>query len=192
MKTTLTQVIRKYRCQPNQLLAALSSITGNELLHELVGLVSTGGLRLRSRRKDGKPSLCEQFYRYHAANPEVADWFLGAAQSLKHEERREHYGIGGLFERMRWDAHVSVSRTDKFKIPNDLQSCYVRQILMRDPSLCGFFELCRTSKADVLVVDGRQWTDFAQEHEAELWPEPTPRKRPTIAAQAEMALRETA
>jgi len=189
---SLKCVLRKYGSQPNELLTALSSMTRSELLRELVGLVLASELRLSARGKSGKSSLCAQFYRYHGANPHVAEWLLSAARSSKYEDHREHYSIGGLFEQMRWDSSVSVSRTDKFKITNDLQSCYVRLILMRDASFCGFFELSRTSEADALVVDGCAWTDFARAHEAELWPETAARKKPANAAQAELALRETA
>ncbi len=47
---------------------------------------------------------------------------------------------------------------------------------MRDPSLCGLFDL-KASDADALVVDGRPWSEFAKEHEAELWPERTAKKK---------------
>lgn len=83
---------------------------------------------------------------------------------------RERYGIGALLEKIRWDAQLGIIKTDEFRISNDFQSCYVRYVLMRDPTLCGVFKLSKTSDADPLVVDGGAWTDFAKEHEAELWP----------------------
>lgn len=191
MKIKLTHYVRKYRSQPGKLLTALSSLTRIELLRELVDLVSAGEIRLGGRGKDGKSSLCERFYRYHSANPDVAEWFISAAQLLRREEHLERYSIGALFEKIRWDVRIGIIKADGLRIPNDFQSCYARLVLMRDPNLCGLFELRRISNADALVVDSCRWTDFAIEHEAELWPERAPRKKPANVAQAELALRET-
>ena len=61
---------------------------------------------------------------------------------------------------------------------------------MRDPSLCGLFELRRTSNADALVVDGRSWADFAKEYQAELWPHRAAKEKGAGDGQAELSLRE--
>lgn len=156
------------RHRPSELAASLASLAPGELVRGVVELFVTGELRLHSRRK--KRPLCPRFYRYDKANPPVAGWFLSAAQALKREQHRQRYGIGALLEKIRWDVSIGVIKTDGFKICNDFQACYVRQLLMRDPSLCGLFEL-KPSAADALVVDGRIWSDFAKQHEAELWPE---------------------
>lgn len=173
MKTEIKRVLRKYRRQPNELLTALSSTPQGELLRAFVELFTAGELRLHSRKR--KRPLCPRFYRYHKANPHVADWFLSAAQSLKQEQKREHYGIGALLEKIRFDVQVGIIKTDGFRICNDFQSCYARLVLMRDASLCGLFTI-KPSDADALVVDGRTWTDFTKEHEIELWPERAQRK----------------
>lgn len=175
MKTEIKSVLRKFRRQPNELLFALSSTPQGELLSAFVELFTAGELRLHSRKR--KRSLCLRFYRYHKKNQHVADWFLRAAQSLKREQHREHYGIGALLEKIRFDVRLGIIKTDGFRICNDFQPCYVRLVLMRDPSLCGLFDLKRSSNADSLVVDGRAWSDFAKEHEAELWPERTAPKK---------------
>ena len=191
MKMTLKQAIRKYRTQPDALLSALSIIAPGELMCGIVELVTARELRLHSRAR--KRSLCERFDRYDKANPHVGEWLLSAAQELKEERHRERYGMGALLEKIRWDASLGIIEMDGLRISNDFQSCYVRQVLMRDPSLCGPFKVSRTSDADALVVDRRQWADFAKEQEAELWPEPTPKKKgPANSAQLELALGETA
>jgi hypothetical protein len=161
-------VVRKHRRQPNELLTALSAMTPGEVVRGLVDLFTAGELRLHSRKR--KRPLCPRFYRYDKANPRVAGLFLRAAQALKKEQHLERYGIGALLEQIRWDVRLGIIKTDSFRISNDFQACYARLILMRDPGLCGLFEL-NPSDADALVVDGRPWSDFAKEREAELWPE---------------------
>jgi hypothetical protein len=172
----LKRVLRKNRRQPNELQTALSSMTPDELVRGVVDLFTAGELRLHSRKR--KRSLCPRFYRYHKANPHVAEWFLQAAQSLKREQHHDHYGIRALLEKIRFDVHLRIvkSESDGFRIANEFQACYVRQIVMRDPSLCGFFTI-NPSAADALVVDGRAWDDFAKDHEAELWPERAAKKK---------------
>jgi len=175
-KTELKQVLRKYRRQPNEMLTALSSTPQGELLSAFVDLYTAGELRLHSRKRARRKNLCAKGYAYDRANPWVKDWFLSAARE-KRDEGRTHYSIGNLLEKLRHDVAHGIVRVDDFRISNDLQSYYVRQVLMRDASLCGLFDLRRTSDADALVVDGRTWTDFAKDHEAELWPERTARKK---------------
>jgi hypothetical protein len=187
---SLKGVLRKHRRQPNELVAALSAIAPGELVRGIVALFTGGELRLHSRKRRKAKNLCARGYAYDRANPWVPDWFLNAARE-KRNEGRTHYSIGNLLEKLRHDVAHGIVRVDEFRISNDLQSYYVRQVLMRDPSLCGLFELKRTSDADALIVNGRTWTDFAKELEAELWPETANKKAATVE-QAALPLRETA
>jgi hypothetical protein len=187
----LKQLVRRHRRQPNELLNALSAMTPGELLRGLVELLTAGELCLHSQKRRQAKDLCAKGYAYDRANPWVPDWFLGAAQE-KREEGHTHYSIGALLEKIRHDVADGIVCVDGFRIANDLQSYYVRQVLMRDSSLCSFFQVKRTSDADTLVVDGRTWTDFAKEHEAELWPEQTAKKKATNDGQVELSLQETA
>jgi hypothetical protein len=171
---SLKRVLRKHCRQPNELLTAISAMTPGEFVRGIVELFAAGELRLHSRKR--KRSLCLRFYRYDKRNPHVAEWFLRAAQSLKREQHHDHYGIRALLEKIRFDVRVGIIKTDGFRIANEFQACYVRQIVMRDPSLCGFFTI-NPSAADALVVDGRTWSDFAKEHEAALWPARTAQKK---------------
>lgn len=166
---TLKQVVRKYRWQPDELMAALAALPVGELVSGIVRLIVAGELRLHPHKRRKPKNLCARGYAYDRANPWVPDWFLNAARE-KRDEGRTHYSIGNLLEKLSHDVAHGVVKVDEFRISNDLQSYYVRQVLMRDPSLCSLFELKRTSDADALVVNGRTWTDFAKEHEAELWP----------------------
>lgn len=180
---SLKRVLRKHRRQPDELLTALLAMMPGELVRGVVELFSAGELRLHLRKR--KRPLCPRFYRYDKANAHVAGWFLNAAQALKQEQHRERYGIGALLEKIRWDVRVGIIKTDSFRISNDFQACYVRQVLMRDPSLCGLFEL-KSSDADALVVDGLSWSEFAKEHEAELWPGRTTKKKAAQSIQSKL------
>jgi hypothetical protein len=191
MQTKLKQLFRDYHNQPNELLTALSAMPIGELVRRLVEMFTAGDLRLHSPKRKKAKTLCAMGYEYDLANPWVRDWFLRAAQE-KREEGYTHYSIGALLEKLRHDVARGIVHVDAFRIANDLQSYYVRQVLMRDASLCSFFEVQRTSDADALVVDGRTWSDFAKEHEAELWPEQTARKKATNNGQGELSLQETA
>jgi hypothetical protein len=186
---SLERILRKYRRQPNELRIALLAITPGELVRGLVELVSAGELRLHARKK--RKNLCGQYYKLDGTNSWIKFWFLEAARE-KRDEGHTHYSIGNLLEKLRHDVSKGIVKVDEFRIGNDMQSVYVRVILMLDPSLCGFFELHKHTDADALVVNGRTWTDFAREHEAELWPEQTARKQVTTAGQSELPLSQTA
>lgn len=188
---SLKQILRTYRRQPNGLLTALSVMKFGELVRGLVELFTAGELKIHPRKHTRTEPLVQRFYEYDRANPWVGEWFLRTAQA-KRDAGCTHYAIGILLEKLRHDVDDGVIKTDGFRIANDYQSCYVRQILMRDSTLCGMFELQRRSNADTLVVDGRTWVDFAKEHESELWPEQTAHKRATNNGQTELSLRETA
>lgn len=188
---SVKRVLRKNRRQPNELLTALSAMTSGELVRGIVELFTAGELRLHPLKRTRTRSLVQRFYRYDRANQWVGEWFLRTAQE-KRDAGRKHYAVRNLLEKLRHDVARGVIKAEGFRIANEYQSCYVRQILMRDYTLCGMFELQRTSNADALVVDGRTWTDFAKEHEAELWPEETAKKKPINVGQTELSLRETA
>lgn len=189
MRTKLKLVLRKYRRQPNQLLTALSALSLPELVDGLVELVSVGELHLHLRKR--RKNLCGQYYKFDDANPWIKFWFLQAAQARR-DEGHTHYSIGILLEKLRHDVSKGVVKVDEFRIGNDMQSVYVRVILMLDPSLCGFFELHKHTDADTLVVNGCTWADFAKEHKAELWPEQMTKKKSAKAARVELPLKETA
>jgi hypothetical protein len=177
------------RRRSSELAASLTSLKPGELVREIVELFTAGELRLRSR--DQKRPLCARFYDYRELNPQVGGWFLRAARELKHEEHREHYAIGALAERIRHHVEIGIIKADCFKISNDFRACYAREILMRDPSLLGLFQLKPSCVDTVLVIDGRSWSDFSKEHEADLWPERAA-KKPSSASQADLPLSEEA
>ena len=166
----LKQFLKTYgRRRPNELMSALLTLSPSELVGGLVKLFTAGELRFTTKRRKAR-SLCARFYRYHKRNPRVADWFLKAARALQQEEHRSRYGIGALTERIRWDIKMGVIQTEGFKIANELRACYARLVLMRDPSLIGLFDLKPSNVDELLIVDGRSWSEFAKEHHDQLWP----------------------
>jgi hypothetical protein len=170
----LKRILREHRRQPEELLCTLSAMTPGELVRDLVGLVSAGELRLHARKR--RKNLCGKYYKLDSANPWIKFWFLRAARE-KRDEGCTHYSIGNLLEKLRHDVSKGIVKVDEFRISNDMQSVYVRVILILDPSLCGFFALQKRTDADALVVDGRHWNDFAKQHGAELWPERAAQKK---------------
>jgi hypothetical protein len=170
----LKKLFKQFSRRPDELKEALRAFSHSDLVGGIADLFSSGELRLGKRKR--KSNLCSRFYRYHKANPKVADWFLEAARKMKNEEHRERYAAHALMQKIRWNVKMGVIKTDGFKISNDLNAPYARLVLMRDPSLCGLFAL-KASAADNLIVDGHSWSDFAKEHHAELWPEKTAQLR---------------
>lgn len=181
---TLKNVFKTYgRHRPDELIIALLALSPSELVAGLVKLFSAGELRFTTKRRiQSARNLCAKFYRYHKRNPQVAEWFLKAAQSLQQEEHRSRYAISAITERIRWDIRAGIIKTEGFRISNDIRACYARLVLMRDPNLCGLFALKHSNADDVLVVDGRTWSEFVKEHHAELWPEREkgPQRKPVM------------
>jgi len=94
-----------------------------------------------------KSSMTRRFKKFHAENPHVFQELLRMAREAR-ALGRDHYGINGLFEVVRW--HTMIETSDPaFKINNNYAPYYARLIMKTDPSLVGFFRT-RTSRADEL------------------------------------------
>jgi hypothetical protein len=64
------------------------------------------------------------FWQFHNANPEIFKMICRFAREIKGSGIR-HYGIGAIFERMRW--HFLVEQKNReFKLNNNYRSRYVR------------------------------------------------------------------
>ena len=86
------------------------------------------------------PSIQEKFEKFHQENPDVYRLLVKLARQVKASGRR-HYGIGALFEQVRW--HYAIERKGQdgeFKLANDLRSRYSRLIMAQEPDLAGFFD----------------------------------------------------
>jgi hypothetical protein len=89
--------------------------------------------------------LVQKFWAFHEENPHVYDNLKRKAIRLK---RRgfEHWGIGGLFEVLRWQQAMKTTERD-FKLNNNHRAFYARLLMLREAYLEGFFEV-RSSVAD--------------------------------------------
>ncbi len=79
-----------------------------------------------------------RFQEFHNANPRVYVELVKLARMLQ-GKGREHYGIGALFEVVRF--HRAIQTTDAlFKLNNNYRSRYARLIMGQEIDLDGFFE----------------------------------------------------
>jgi len=89
------------------------------------------------------------FARFHRENPQVYEKLVYLAHKVK-ATGRKRYGIGSLFERLRWHYHIEMNRPDsEFKLNNNYRSRYARLIMQTEPDLGDFFDL------RVLAIDRR-------------------------------------
>ena len=90
---------------------------------------------------NGAPfSIQEKFEDYDRRHPEVYEQLVGLAFDL-YRRGRKHYGIGALFERLRWHFQIEKDMGEDFKLNNNYRSRYVRQLISQHPELEDFFEL---------------------------------------------------
>ena len=82
--------------------------------------------------------IANSFRKFHRENPEVYDELIKLALSLK-DNGRSHYGIGALFEVIRFHRAIK-TKDDLFKLNNNYRALYARLIMENEPRLYGFFE----------------------------------------------------
>lgn len=94
--------------------------------------------------EEGEPTpltIQEQFERFHALHPDVYPLLVRFAREVKATGRKQ-YGIGALFERLRWHTYIEQGVADEhWKLPNNYRSRYARLIMQQEPDLDGFFVL---------------------------------------------------
>jgi hypothetical protein len=85
----------------------------------------------------------QSFWQFHKENPSVYTRLRDLALTLK-AKGWKHYGIGSLFEVLRY--HRSLETTDPiFKLNNNHRALYARLLMRDDPRLADFFELRKRS-----------------------------------------------
>lgn len=93
-------------------------------------------------------TLDDRFWAFHKANPAVYRALVALARQLK-AAGRHRFGIGALFERLRFEAALH-TWGDEFKLNNSLRSRYARLIMRQEPDLDGFFEVRELQTTSVL------------------------------------------
>jgi hypothetical protein len=91
-------------------------------------------------------SIQQAFEEFHAAHPEVYEYLVRLAFEA-YQRGYRHYGIGALWERMRWHFQIEQNMDEEFKLNNNYRSRYARKIIAQHPELEDFFEL-RTLRAE--------------------------------------------
>ena len=84
-------------------------------------------------------SIQRAFEAFDESRPEVYRYLLQLALDLYAKGFR-HYGIGALWERMRWHFHVERDQAEEYKLNNNYRSRYVRKMIAEHPELEDFFE----------------------------------------------------
>lgn len=85
-------------------------------------------------------SIQTAFEDFDAAHPEVRQYLVGLALEL-HRRGFRHYGIGALWERMRWHFEIERDMDEEFRLNNNYRSRYARKIMTEHPELEEFFEV---------------------------------------------------
>ena len=83
-------------------------------------------------------TIQEQFLAFHAANPHVYAELRRMAINLKRQGTLR-YGIGGLFEVLRW-RYAMQTTGSAFKLNNNWRSRFARLLMDNEPELADFFE----------------------------------------------------
>ena len=99
---------------------------------------------------DSEPDLAlsipERAERFHLAHPWVFDQLKDLAMMLRGRGHKR-YGIGGLFEVLRWHRAMQIDTQETFKLCNSYRAWYARHLMQTVPELNDFFSL-RSSVCD--------------------------------------------
>jgi hypothetical protein len=83
--------------------------------------------------------IAAKFAEFHTAHPWVYDRLKELALELKHSGV-DHYGIGGLYETLRYEASLRAKDDEGFKLNNNFRALYARMLAQDEPSLQDFFK----------------------------------------------------
>jgi len=85
-------------------------------------------------------TIQQRFDQFHQDNPEVYLHLVQYAREVRARGYRK-FGIGALWERLRWYTQIETTSGEPFRLSNDFRSRYARLIMQREPDLEGFFNL---------------------------------------------------
>lgn len=87
----------------------------------------------------GRSPLFEKFLLFHRTNPHVLDLLMTYTEQLQRRGRRR-YGIGAVFERVRWHLDVETTEDTGLKLNNNYRAYYARLMMLLRPSLGTIFQ----------------------------------------------------
>ncbi len=93
--------------------------------------------RLTPVHHDPTLTIQQRFESFDKANPWVRLALIRLARDAK--ARGRTYGIGALYERLRWEYDVRLVTAETFKLNNDYRSRYARTIAAECPALADYF-----------------------------------------------------
>lgn len=83
--------------------------------------------------------IAAKFATFHTENP----WVYKRLRELALAMRRAgvtHYGIGGLYETLRYETFLASRDEDGFKLNNNYRALYARELARNEPELVEFFK----------------------------------------------------
>lgn len=97
-----------------------------------------------------QPHIVKDFWKFHTENPKVYEYVKRFANEAK-ASGRERFGIGMIWERLRWYTTVETN-DEQFKLCNNHRSCYARLLMLDDPSFEAFFSRKATNKQKEFLI----------------------------------------
>ena len=85
-------------------------------------------------------AIWTRFWDWHLLHPSVAGMLFALAVQAR-QRGLKRYGIGAIWEVMRWHIVVKEGKTEEFKCSNDYRSRFARFLMWQHEELAGFFEL---------------------------------------------------
>lgn len=76
-------------------------------------------------------------HEFDRENPHVFEMFERFAKEARNRGH-QRYSANGIFERMRWETHMTSNDND-FKLSNNLRAYYARKLMASDETFVGFF-----------------------------------------------------
>ncbi len=83
--------------------------------------------------------IAANFATFHLENPWVYTRLRDLALAMR-SAGVNHYGIGGLYETLRYEASLISKDTEGFKLNNNYRALYARELARNEPELINFFK----------------------------------------------------
>lgn len=101
-------------------------------------------------RETGGSILFDRFSDFHLANPQVYDLIERFALELINAGHA-HFGIGAVYERVRWEVAVTTRSVDGLKLNNNHRAYYARLFRARYPEHARFFATRQLGRVPQMV-----------------------------------------